>query len=300
MNVRSSTSSEKLVMWIKTNAMLYPLVSVVITTKNRRELCIRALKSVFDQTYRNIEIVIIDDSSIEPFFVDIKIPEDIVVLVKRNEKSIGGAAARNYGVKVSSGEYICFLDDDDEYMSTKIEYLLIPLLNNKAFDYAFGSVVCRSRIGKEFVPVRFHRFIGWKINAILFNTIHTNATLIRRECFAVVSFDENLPKFQDTQFHIDLMYLKTGVFVDTLVAVWNQDGRKDQITSNDSSGDLRTRRGIASILFRYKLTPLYKYVVVRIAFSQLRHFSNVKFDKYKLFFLLPFYLLARIVFLRTK
>lgn len=102
------------------------LVSVIIPTYKRNiEMLERAILSVVNQTYKNIEILLIDDN-IENYFSGrvqeavCKINDDRIVLIK-NEQNIGGAASRNKGGKIASGYYISFLDDDDFYISDKIE-----------------------------------------------------------------------------------------------------------------------------------------------------------------------------------
>ncbi|WP_288911006.1 glycosyltransferase family 2 protein, partial [uncultured Thomasclavelia sp.] len=88
------------------------LVSAIITTHNRLELLKRAIQSVYNQTYSNIELIVVDDASDDgtkewaeqQSFKFIYIPK---------EKSKGGNYARNLGIKSSHGKYVAFLDDDD-------------------------------------------------------------------------------------------------------------------------------------------------------------------------------------------
>ncbi len=93
-----------------------PLVSVIIPTRNRANLLARSLKSVLHQHYHNFEVIVIDDASeddtvntIEQFRNKFKSFKYI-----RNNKRQGGAESRNIGIKSASGNYIAFLDDDDE------------------------------------------------------------------------------------------------------------------------------------------------------------------------------------------
>lgn len=101
-----------------------PLISVLITTKNRKDELIRAVKSVILQTYKNIEIIVIDDGS------DISVYKDIInydfdynVVFIRNDNSKGACFSRNKGIEISNGEFITGLDDDDEYHPERIEKL---------------------------------------------------------------------------------------------------------------------------------------------------------------------------------
>ncbi|QHN50623.1 glycosyltransferase family 2 protein [Geobacillus stearothermophilus] len=104
-----------------------PLVSVIIPTYGRPNLLLRAINSVLNQSYSNIEIIVVDDNnpgSLErdqtQKLLEKYIQENKIMYIKM-DKNVGGALARNKGVEVCSGALICFLDDDDEYLPNKIE-----------------------------------------------------------------------------------------------------------------------------------------------------------------------------------
>ena len=97
--------------------MKNPTVSVIIPTYNRAHLVGRAIKSVLNQTYRDFEIIVVDDGSTDN-------TKDIIKEFQKKDKRIkyipyeknkGGSAARNTGIKAAKGEYIAFLDSDDEW-----------------------------------------------------------------------------------------------------------------------------------------------------------------------------------------
>ena len=92
----------------------YPLVSVVIPTYNRKELLIEALKSVFKQTYSNLEIIVVDDSSEDGTKEALsrfrKYPNFRYLLIHHTGYP---GVVRNRGISELNGEYIAFLDSDD-------------------------------------------------------------------------------------------------------------------------------------------------------------------------------------------
>lgn len=99
---------------------LTPLVSVIIPTFNRAHMIGDALKSVFQQTYKNIEVIVIDDGSTDgtqDFIHNLNLPH----LRYIKQENAGASAARNHGIAVSKGIYITFLDSDDIYESRCIE-----------------------------------------------------------------------------------------------------------------------------------------------------------------------------------
>ena len=105
------------------------VVSIIVPSYKRKpEIVKRAIVSLLAQTYQNIEIVLVDDNAREDL---IEYRRGLESLVKeldcskltyiQNEKNLGGAGARNIGIGIARGEYITFLDDDDEYLPKKIE-----------------------------------------------------------------------------------------------------------------------------------------------------------------------------------
>lgn len=120
-----------------------PLVSVVIPNHNRLFELERSLKSVLGQTYGNLEIIIVDDNSvnIESIVGMLNSIDDSRIVLVRHTENKGGGAARNSGIVASRGEYIAFLDSDDEWKSTKIEKQLEILSNSSTED---AVVFCKS------------------------------------------------------------------------------------------------------------------------------------------------------------
>mgnify|MGYP000094329184 CR=1 FL=1 len=100
-----------------------PLVSVVVPTYNRPEKLRRAVETVRAQTYRPIELVVVDDHSSEPAAdaLDEIALDDISLTVIRHEQNRGGNAARNTGIRESTGGLVAFLDDDDRWEPAKIQ-----------------------------------------------------------------------------------------------------------------------------------------------------------------------------------
>ena len=116
------------------------LVSVIIPTYNRVEVLPRAIASVLNQTYKDIEIIVIDDGSVDNTENVIKKYGDKIHYVFQQNQGV--SAARNNGVKHSNGKYLAFIDSDDEWLPNKLE------LQMKEFNYAdaIGMVACKAFI----------------------------------------------------------------------------------------------------------------------------------------------------------
>lgn len=113
-----------------------PLITVIIPTYRRHIMLEKAIKSVINQTYKNIEIIVVDDNkynSKEHINTKNMINNYPNVRYYKNKKSIGSALSKNKGIELARGEYIAFLDDDDFFEPTKIEkqYNYYKKLNNK-------------------------------------------------------------------------------------------------------------------------------------------------------------------------
>ena len=115
------------------------LVSVIIPTFNRYQVLKRAILSVVNQDYKNIEIVIVNDASVDATSNIVKSIGDPRIKYVIHEKNKGLAAARNTGIRNSRGEYITFLDDDDEWAKEKISLQLKVFRNNKTAGLVFTS-----------------------------------------------------------------------------------------------------------------------------------------------------------------
>lgn len=123
-----------------------PKVTVIIPTYKRTvEYLSRAVKSVVDQTYENTEIIVIDDSpSTYTHREEIKSYMDSISSEKikyyQNEKNMGGSLARNRGISLAEGSFISFLDDDDEYKTSKIEKQVKYMLEG-GYDLTFSDMI---------------------------------------------------------------------------------------------------------------------------------------------------------------
>lgn len=98
-----------------------PLVSVVITTHNRKKRLLRAIESVLAQTYPNIELIVVDDASDDGTEEQCASSRDFRYVRIHPDESNGACRARNKGLECAQGDLIAFLDDDDEWLPRKIE-----------------------------------------------------------------------------------------------------------------------------------------------------------------------------------
>lgn len=182
------------------------LVTVIITTyKREKKFLLEAIKSVKNQSYSNIEIIVVDDNGInselqkENQFL-LKEDQDIIYVV--NEVNSGAQISRNKGILASHGEYIACLDDDDIWKEDKIEKQ-VKLMEEENLDLVFcnGYRFYNNDINDR--KIYQVNFISDKI--IDFNTElrsdcigSTSHPLMRKQCFAKTGlFDIDMPARQD-------------------------------------------------------------------------------------------------------
>jgi glycosyltransferase involved in cell wall biosynthesis len=120
------------------NKKMQPLVSVVMIVHNGEKYIREALESIFNQTYTNIEVIVIDDGSTD------RTKQEIELTCKKiryifQEKS-GIAVAMNRGVAESQGVFLSFLDSDDIWETTKMEKQVVYMQNNPDIFACFGYV----------------------------------------------------------------------------------------------------------------------------------------------------------------
>lgn len=204
------------------------MVTCIITTKNRPELVIRAIKSVLEQSYRNIELILIDDSN------DKDTQEIISQFAKqiryiKNEKSRGACYSRNVGISEARGDFIAFLDDDDYWMPKKIERQLQQAIKYPLVGCNYVAYMGRKRCyvqQPEFVnyeDMLYHNFLG-SCSFVL-----ADATSIKK-----CRFDENLEAGQDWDMWLSVMKennIKQAVNINEYLVGYNQ-GLHYRISNN--------------------------------------------------------------------
>ena len=179
------------------------LVSVIITTYCRpAQMLMRALNSARNQTYENLEIIVVDDSSAtfaqrEAVQEAIQSLQDNRVVYLRHEKNMGACVARNTGIAAAKGQYIMYLDDDDELMPENIERRLCVFAENPDL----GMVYSRSYIIDTVKGIQQETNqelrSGHIFDSLICNNFIGAFPLIKAECFTTCGMFD--PSFQSAQ-----------------------------------------------------------------------------------------------------
>jgi glycosyltransferase involved in cell wall biosynthesis len=176
-------------------------VSVVIPTHNRAEFLPTAIDSVLKQSFQDFELVVVDDASIDATAKVRDKFHDVRIHWFRHDRPRGGAATRNTGIIHSRGEYVAFLDDDDEWYPDKLARQMEVMLGSEpqvGAVYTGYVIVDRTSGGVRgrMVPTRRGNLHDRLLES---NPIGgTSSVLLKRSCLEKVGlFDESLPSFQD-------------------------------------------------------------------------------------------------------
>ena len=171
-------------------------VSVIIPAFNKYFLTKKTINSVLNQTYKHIEIIVVDDGSTDETY---KIKNEYKDLIKYfYQKNQGVSSARNFGIKQSTGEYLAFIDCDDLYESEKIEKSINILLDNPSYGFYILMLILLMQMIKK-IKISYieknhpgNGYIAKKI--LLSNSNITNSTLlVKKECINLVGFfDEKI------------------------------------------------------------------------------------------------------------
>lgn len=206
------------------------LVSVVIPTFGRPEKLRRAVSSVLAQTYKNVEIIVVDDNNpdsphrveTEAVMREFCILGNVVYL--QHETNKNGSAARNTGFKASKGKYVMFLDDDDEFLPKKIEAQVECL---SRLDNSWGACYTRylRKQNGKIVARGAETRQGHLLREVMMRNIFVHAgsnLMIRRSIIEEIGgFDESFLRNQDLEFLCRILSNYKLAYVDELGLIVN-------------------------------------------------------------------------------
>ena len=155
-------------------------VSVIIPVHNSEKYILKCINSVINQTYKNLEIILIDDKSTDNSVELIKKIGDKRIKLIALKKNSGAAIARNKGIEKSSGDYICFLDSDDYWKPKKIEKQL-KFIKDKAFIYSEYLYLRNNKTHTAHVPKSLTYNQLLKNSAIFTSTVMLNMKYLEKE-----------------------------------------------------------------------------------------------------------------------
>ena len=211
------------------------LVSVIIPTYKRPVYLKRCIDSVINQTYKNIEIIVVDDNDPE---TDARRETEQVmgsytgidnVTYLKHDHNKNGSAARNTGWRNSHGKYITFIDDDDVMASTRIEKMTACL---EHLDSSWGACYTGSRLLKEYgdPQISSEKRFGDCYVAALMRTLYirggSNLFLRKSVVDEINGYDESFIRNQDIEFLVRVLEKYKLAYVDEVLLTIYQEGER--------------------------------------------------------------------------
>lgn len=254
-----------------------PWVSVIIATYRRNESLEKAIVSVINQTYLNVEIIIVDDNSDEEWNTTVEkiiekcrsMTEHSIVYIQ-NERNMGSARTRNIGIDNANGEYITFLDDDDVYLPQKIEYQVRDMVRNNA-DYSLTDLALYNDNG-DLVDYRSRKYITtydqdhlMKYH-LLYHMTGTDTLMFKAEylrkigCFPTIDVGDEFYLMQKAILGNGTLVYSDGCFVKAIIHQGEEEGVSSGQSKIDGENELFKAK---QPFFQMLSSSEQKYVKVR-------------------------------------
>jgi len=247
-----------------------PAVSVIIPTYNRAHLVGRAIRSVLNQTYQDFEIIVVDDGSTDNTEEVVKSFNDPRIRYIRHEKNRGGSAARNTGIRAARGEYIAFLDSDDEWLPTKLEKQIELLETAPAIGAVYSGYVVIQE-GRPLELYRPKRAGNLYPDLLIYNFTGPCSTyVIRRECLKAVGyFDVNLPSHQDYDLWIRISKRYSIGYVPDILVRWHR-----HFGESIGGNVVSQLEGLQRLIEKYKEETASQPWRIRWKFFSFKHYEK--------------------------
>lgn len=214
-------------------------VSVVIPTYRRRDSVLRAVHSALNQTYPNVEVLVVDDNG-EGTAEQLQTEAVLRDLIERRAisyivqaRNSGANAARNAGINHSTGDYVAFLDDDDEWMKDKLRKQVEVMDADKDIGVVYTRMILRyGDLNLQYATrPRARGYIHSQL--LIENYVGAmTSVLIRRAALSEHCFDESLPARQDYDLWLRLSIKWKFEIIDEVLAVVHARNSSTRITSH--------------------------------------------------------------------
>ena len=236
-----------------------PAVSVIVPTYNRASFLKKALESLAQQTFKDFEIIVIDDGSndetpdiIKTYLPKIN-PRSLISIVSKENHGVSWA--RNQGILKSQASWIAFLDSDDAWIPRKLEVQMKYLERNPDIK------ICQTeeiwiRNGRRVNPMKKHAKLGGNIfeRCLELCVVSPSATVVSRKLLDEVGlFDESLPACEDYDLWLRISYRYPIALISEALII-KQGGHEDQLSRKYPAMDLYRIQAIQNLLDHHSLS----------------------------------------------
>ncbi|MBI3769877.1 MAG: glycosyltransferase [Deltaproteobacteria bacterium] len=222
-----------------------PMVSVIVPTHDRPDTLRQALESVLQQTYRDFEIIVVNDAGADVNDVVRALDPDGRITYVRHATNRGLAAARNSGIGVARGKYLAYLDDDDRYYPEHLETLIAALEHGEhRVAYTDALRILQAKRDDRYVTVARDRPYSHDFDRdrlLVFNCFPVLCVMHDRACFeAAGGFDESLTSHEDWDLWVRMSARFPFRHLPTITAEFTHRLDGSSMTSSMQADFLRT------------------------------------------------------------
>ncbi len=226
---------------MQTNEALF---SVIIPLYNKEKNITQTIASVLSQSYKDFELVIVDDGSTDNSAGIVQSINDPRIKLFRKENG-GVSSARNYGIEKASGEWILFLDADDFLQSGCLEklYKIIFLAKEEHFDVIVGNYV-NIKGGTEFALFGSRKYRGIldernKYRWLFFNkmTMCPGCVLINKKQLVDTLFNESFSRYEDLDFMLRILKKSVVYIIPDIMFKYNRSSNSLSRPASNINGD---------------------------------------------------------------
>ena len=247
---------------------LADFISVVIPTYNRAYCIEKSIYSVLNQSYSNLEIIVVDDGSTDNTKKVISSIKDKRVKYIKIDKNVGPARARNEGIKRAKGEYIAFQDSDDIWHNNKLEEQYKVINNNPECQLVFCKYKVITEDNKmvpeeDFFDVAKYKYGMFEI-LLNENKIGTPAILVRKNMIEKVGgFNDNISTLEDWELCLRIAEQGNIEYINkVLLDVYPS---RDGVNQISDTRRIKTFLHILSLYWsKYHSINLFKNLIIRI------------------------------------
>lgn len=231
------------------------MISVVIPVYNRREVVGRAIRSVLAQTWTEREVIVVDDGSDDGSGDSIRAAFGSSVRLLVQPRNRGVSAARNRAMEAARGEWLAFLDSDDEWLPTKLEKQ-VEALRATCLEVCHTEEIWIRR-GVRVNPRKHHRKTGGDVflQALPRCIMSPSSILLHRDVLERVGpFDETLPVCEDYELFLRIAWRYRVAFLEEPLLV-KYGGHEDQLSRAYPAMDRFRVRALDKLLQSADLSP---------------------------------------------
>ena len=248
-------------------------ISVIIPTYNRKKTLARAIQSVINQSLSPFEILIIDDGSNDGTEEWVKENFQNIKYIYQNNRGV--SSARNIGIENANGDWVAFLDSDDEWLSNKLHEQVIAIESNPKIKF-FHTNEIWIRNGVRVNQMKKHKKYGGYIfeKCLDICRVSPSSVLIQKEVFDNIGvFDESLRVCEDYDLWLRITSKYPVVFLDVPL-IYKYGGHADQLSKVNDGIESYRIQSLEKIINSGFLSDEQKVLAVNALVNKMKIYSK--------------------------